>query len=156
MTVFSGEISPQRLCPSFKGDYGVAKWDLTVCLRLPQKAITLEGKVCVSLLGCRSFKVTLFQWGADEPATAASSTQITVKNSSDVTVCALIQMGALYGAVALNPGDEGQMPCEWVWYTLDIQRNATRQTLVQQTGVYGGKKLELTGSNGNYKLTYKN
>ncbi|MFO0756427.1 MAG: hypothetical protein U0359_08045 [Byssovorax sp.] len=177
---------------------------LNICLRIPKKAITLEGKACVTGLGCKSFDITLFQWGAagdldagealgagdaggypahqcfktqdrqvyassfkvknhaegnnwikaatthfnvrvfgkpftsdkipngaithpkpaesDDPAAggeaalALGPTRIS-KNESDDDLRA--DPGAPHGAIALVLGEEGQMPCEWVWYTTD-------------------------------------
>lgn len=62
VTVISGEINPDNPCLTFKGNYGIAKWDLNICLRLPDKKITLEGKACVTFLGCKSFNITIFHW----------------------------------------------------------------------------------------------
>lgn len=64
VTVISAEISPEHPCVTLNGSYGVAKWDLNICLRIPQKRITLEGKACVKILGCKSFNITLVHWGA--------------------------------------------------------------------------------------------
>ncbi|MBC1241915.1 hypothetical protein [Nostoc sp. 2RC] len=63
VTVVSGEISPQHPCLELKGDYSVAKWDLEICLRIPEQRITLSGKACVTFKGCKSFDITLFHWG---------------------------------------------------------------------------------------------
>jgi hypothetical protein len=66
ITVVSGEISPEHPCLTLKGDYHIAKWDLNVCLRVPEQRITLEGKACLSFKGCKSFNITLFHWGQAE------------------------------------------------------------------------------------------
>lgn len=63
VTVISGEIDPENPCLSLSGSYGIAKWKLAICLRLAQKAITLEGQACATFSGCRNFNITLIHWG---------------------------------------------------------------------------------------------
>ncbi|HEY0602299.1 MAG TPA: hypothetical protein VGD58_05265 [Herpetosiphonaceae bacterium] len=63
VTVISGEISPAHPCLTFKGSYGVAKWDLNICLRIPQKSLTLSGSACATFVGCKMFNIVLFRWG---------------------------------------------------------------------------------------------
>lgn len=60
VTVISGEISPAHPCLTFKGDYGLAKWDLNLCLR--GTSVTLEGNACVTFVGCKSFNITIIHW----------------------------------------------------------------------------------------------
>ncbi len=60
VTVISGEISPAHPCLTFKGDYGLAKWDINLCLR--GSSVTLEGNACVTWVGCKTFNVTIIHW----------------------------------------------------------------------------------------------
>lgn len=81
-----------------------------------------------------------------------ASTAITIKNTSDTTILATLNLGVTYGQVALNPGDVGQLAAEWVWYTVNTYQHASNMLLAQKRGVYGGKHVEFYGSNGDYKI----
>lgn len=60
--VVCGELSPAHPCLHVSGNYGVAKWDLNLCIDIAKKQLTLKGKACVMFLGCKSFDVVVFSW----------------------------------------------------------------------------------------------
>ncbi len=62
VTVFNAELSKDHPCVTLNGNYGIAKWNLSVCLDVNNKQLRLAGSACVTFLGCKSFNVVLFHW----------------------------------------------------------------------------------------------
>lgn len=61
VTILCGQLNAQHPCLHFSGSYGVAKWDLKLCLNLNGQKVTLDGKACAFGL-CKSFDITLIHW----------------------------------------------------------------------------------------------
>jgi hypothetical protein len=160
VTVISGEISPEHPCLTFKGDYSVAKWDLNICLRIPTKRITLEGKACVSFLGCKEFDITLFHWGqqmftmmAPSEVTVLASTQITFVNNADILARSKVQWGAFFiSECTADPGKMCELPTELVWYDVYVYSANTGEEIARKGGVYGNSTVVLVKEGDKYIL----